>query len=155
MSQHESAEGGEVSTEPTRAVSFGRHAAQQSQIDGPVQKVLIQSLAEALQHRCFDYNVDSAWMSTTHDSWRTLMSSAIHKNGLTRRLNAATDVPTGGALKSRGQTAQPNPDTQVRRSSHLNQTTVLCMYDWYVQCQVMHVTLAQLISHPCAEASSL
>lgn len=128
MLQHESAEGGAV-TQPARAISFGRHgAAAQAVADVPAHQALACSLAEALQHRCFDYSVDTAWMSNTHDAWKTMLSSAIHKNGLNRRLAAATDIQAGGTMQ-RGAVVEGRPDAQVHYAYTVRPSTVHARFE--------------------------
>lgn len=137
MLQHESADGGPIS-QPSRAVSFGRHGSQ-IVADVPAHQALAQTFAEALQHRCFDYSVDSAWMSNTHDAWKTMLSSAIHKNGLSRRLAAATDIQAGGTMQ-RGTAVESKPDTQVCHS-----TAIGVMYKSpLVYCESIQQHLADL-----------
>lgn len=139
MSQHEAAQGAATIGEPARAVSFGRHGVQ-PQTDSALLQALTGNLAEALQHRCFDYSVDTIWMSSTHDSWRTVLSSAIHKNGLNRRLLAATDVAAKGTMRFGATTEKP--DSQVWTSTHDSGTSC---YSFLQDCCV-HCTCA-IFSH--------
>ncbi len=97
---------------PRGAQAFSRQYADK-QADPTVQQALTGVLAEALQHRCFDYSIDSAWLSATHESWRTIISTAIHKNSMNRRLPAETDIPgAADAPRAGADTASKNA-TQV------------------------------------------
>ncbi|KAL0026270.1 hypothetical protein WJX77_007445 [Trebouxia sp. C0004] len=97
---------------PRGAQAFSRQYADK-QADPTVQLALTNVLAEALQHRCFDYSIDSAWLSATHESWRTIISTAIHKNGMTRRLPAETDIPGAADAPRAGADTAPKTATQV------------------------------------------
>lgn len=86
------------------------------QSDQTVQQALAEVLADALQHRCFDYSIDTAWLSATHDSWRTIMSTAIHKNSMSRRLPTGPNASQNGAqndARRAGVEAAPKTTTQV------------------------------------------
>ena len=111
MMQHEQ---GEATAGPLDVVPFGHHQNTES-ADQPVQQALARILADGLQHRCFDYSVDAVWMSNTHDSWRKVLSSAIHKNSLARRLADATDVAgtVGTSTLRRDADSPAQPEVQV------------------------------------------
>lgn len=97
---------------PGGAHGFTRQYADK-QADPTVQQALTGVLAEALQHRCFDYSIDSAWLSATHESWRTIISTAIHKNSMNRRLPAKTDIPGAADSPRAGADAASKNATQV------------------------------------------
>ncbi len=97
---------------PGGAHGFSRQYADK-QADPTVQQALTGVLAEALQHRCFDYSIDSAWLSATHESWRTIISTAIHKNSMNRRLPAKTDIPGAADSPRAGADAASKNATQV------------------------------------------
>jgi len=97
---------------PSGAQAFSRQYADK-QADSTVQQALTGVLAEALQHRCFDYSIDSAWLSATHESWRTIISTAIHKNSINRRLPAETHIPGAADAPRAGADTPPKTATQV------------------------------------------
>ncbi len=84
------------------------------QADQTVQQALAGVLAGALQHRCFDYSIDTAWLSATHDSWRTIISTAIHKNSMSRRLPAGTNIPKSGAAGANRDHVEAAPETATQ-----------------------------------------
>ena len=103
---------------PGRAHAFSRQYADK-QADPTVQQALTGVLAEAVQHRCFDDSIDSAWLSATHESWRTIISTAIHKNSMNRRLPAQTDIP-GAADSPRAGADTSKNATQVAAMANNN-----------------------------------
>ena len=113
-----------------------------------VEKGLSSLLADALSHRCFDYNVDAAWMGATHEAWRTVLASSIHKSSLNRRLAAggsvrAIEAAPAPAAGRRADDEQPADQVLLRPPSlaslqlHCcNGTCLLCHALQSLQCKL-------------------
>lgn len=78
-----------------------------------LEKALATLIADALRHRCCDYSVDSAWMSATHDSWRTVLAGSIHKSNMNRRVAAGNSFKAIEAAPAAGGHNDDKPADEV------------------------------------------